>query len=159
MIAQLINNFLDWYKRNLKLNHAIVAVLFGWQLLHLFWLTTHVLADRVLGYSLFNPNDFYQFLLVIADYFEIPALLSGTLLYFYSLKEGSVKKNITYIILINSQWLHLFWLTDEYVIEFFKSGSDAILPVWLAFIAILIDYLELPVIYDTIKKFVKDYLK
>lgn len=29
------------------------------------------------------------------------------------------------------------------------------LPVWLAWIAIFIDYLELPVIYDTIKEFIK----
>jgi hypothetical protein len=33
------------------------------------------------------------------------------------------------------------------------------LPIWLAWIAILIDYLELPVIYDTLKKFYQSLRK
>jgi hypothetical protein len=146
-----MNKFWDWYKKNLFLNQVIVALLFGWQLLHLYWLTTHVVADKVLGYPLFNPQDFYEFLLIIADYFEIPALISGTLLYIHSLKEGTVKKNLTFILLINSQWLHLFWITDEFVLEKFNNMGNNILPIWLAWIAIFIDYLELPVIYDTMK--------
>ena len=155
----MVKKLLDWYKKNLALNQAIVAVLFGWQLLHLFWLTTHVVAEKFLGYSLFNPSESYQFLLIIADYFEIPALISGTLLYLYSLKEGSVKKNLTFILLINSQWLHLFWITDEFVVDTFGHRESAILPSWLAWIAIFIDYLELPVIYDTIKNTIKELTK
>lgn len=146
-----MNKFWEWYKNNLLLNQIIVSVLFGWQLLHLYWLSTHVVADRLFGYPLFSPSDFYQTLLIIADYFEIPALLSGTLLYIHSLKEGTVRKNLTFIVLINTQWLHLFWLTDEFVIAHFR-GEHALVPDWLAWIAIFIDYLELPVIYDTIKK-------
>jgi hypothetical protein len=166
----MLQKFWNWYKNNLALNQAIVAVLFGWQLLHLYWLSTHVLAFKILGYSLFNPSEFYQYLLVIADYFEIPALISGTLLYFHSIKEGSVKKNLTFIILINSQWLHLLWLTDEFVLDHFR-GEHSYLPIWLAptpnnvvvwglaWIAIFIDYLELPVIFDTIKKTIAGILK
>jgi len=53
--------------------------------------------------------------------------------------------------------LHLFWITDEFVIEqFARMGERAtLLPLWLAWLAIAIDYLELPVIYDTIRNFSK----
>ena len=147
----MFKSFWDWYKKNLFFNQAIVAVLFTWQLLHLYWLTTHVVAARILGYSLFNPSGFYQYLLTLADYAEIPALISGTLLYFHHFKEGTGRKNIIFILLINSQWLHLFWITDEFVADRFQEGAKIILPLWLAWSAIFIDYLELPVIYDTIK--------
>lgn len=154
----MIQIFWNWYKRNLILNQAIVAVLFGWQVLHLYWLSTNVVADRLLGYPLFDPQGFYHFLLIVADYFEIPALLSGTLLYFNSLKTGSARKNIFFIFLINSQWLHLFWITDEFVIEHFR-GEHQYFPNWLAWLAIFIDYLELPVIYDTIKSAASSFLR
>jgi len=153
-----IKKFGEWYRNNMALNRAIVAVLFGWQLLHLFWLTTNVVAYRLLGHAFFDPNEIYRLLLVIADYFEIPALVSGTLLYFYSLKESSAKRSWLFIILINSQWMHLFWITDEFVSAHFR-GAHSYFPVWLIWAAILIDYLELPVIYDTIKKTGKNILK
>ena len=56
------------------------------------------------------------------------------------------------MILINSQWLHLFWITDEIIYAQFTGEAAFMIPAWLAWIAISIDYLELPVIYDTIKK-------
>lgn len=145
----MIQVFWNWYKKNLVLNQAIVAVLFGWQVLHLYWLSTNVVADRLLGYPLFDPQGFYYSLLIVADYFEIPALLSGILFYFNSLKAESARKYIFFIFLINSQWLHLFWITDEFIIEHFR-GEHQYFPNWLAWLAIFIDYLELPVIYDTI---------
>ena len=37
--------------------------------------------------------------------------------------------------------------------ELAGAGAGTALPVWLAWVAILIDYLELPVIYDTLRKF------
>ena len=154
----MVTKFWNWYKKNLLLNQVIVAVLFGWQILHLFWLTTNVVIGRLLGSSPFDPSESYRFFLIIADYFEIPALISGTLLYFYSLKKGSIKKNLTFILLINSQWLHLFWITDEFVIAHFR-GEHPLIPMWLVWLAIFIDYLELPVIYDTIGGTFKKLLK
>jgi len=174
----MLKIFWSWYKKNLILNQTIVAVLFGWQLLHLYWLTTHVVAGRIWGEPLFDPGELYQFLLIIADYFEVPALISGTLLYFNFSGEKLSRKNIVFLLLINSQWLHLFWITDEFVLAHFR-GEHQYLPDWLAqyinfdlpfglklpdfravcqscitglaWLAIFIDYLELPVIYDTIK--------
>ena len=154
----MIQGFWSWYKKYLHLNRTMVAVLFSWQLFHLFWLTTHVVADRLIGYPLFSPSDFYQFFLIFADYAEIPALISGTLLYLYALKRGSVKKNLFFILLINSQWLHLFWITDEFVVANFQ-GAHSYIPIWLGWLAIFIDYLELPVIYDTVKNTLNNFLK
>ncbi len=162
----MIQKFWKWYQDNLHINQAIVAVLFIWQVLHLYWLTTHVVAERVLGYSVFNPTELYQFLLIIADYIEIPALISGTLLYFHLSKERRSFKNILFIVLINSQWLHLFWITDEFAVSHFRGEHSYFPPtpqhglVWgLAWLAIFIDYLELPVIYDSVKRTALSLLK
>ena len=56
-----------------------------------------------------------------------------------------------YLAFLNSQWLHIFWITDEFVVSTNEDMATA-LPAWLAYVAILIDYLELPVIYDTFRK-------
>ena len=147
----MLNKFWNWYEKNILLNQAIVIVLFLWQVLHLYWLTTHVVAYKIIGYAIINPSYFYQYLLIAADYFEMPALISGTIFYLYKFKKEHSKSNIFFIFLINSQWLHLFWITDEFVLNNLHS-TKTVLPMWLAWIAIFIDYLELPVIYDTIKK-------
>jgi len=154
----MLRSFWKWYQNHLLLNQVIVASLFVWQILHLYWLTMHVIANKLIGYPIFIPTEFYQLLLVIADYFEIPVLISGTLVYLHSLNEGNPKKNLIFLLLINSQWLHLFWITDEFVVEKFRESSSTILPVWIAWLAIFIDYLELPVIYDTFKKVIKKLL-
>ncbi len=60
-------------------------------------------------------------------------------------------KPILYLVFLNSQWLHIFWITDEFVIVA-GDGESTSLPAWLASVALLIDYLELPVIYDTVKR-------
>ena len=62
------------------------------------------------------------------------------------------KKAWLFLLLLNSQWLHLFWITDEIVLETFTGQALFPIPVWLAWIAISIDYLELPVMYDTVTK-------
>ena len=148
-----MKRILAWYKRHYTLNVGIAAFLFIWQLVHLYWLTTHVVFHKAFNFSLFNPTRAEETLIVIADYAEVPALISTSFVYIYGLSQRFTWKNILFLFLINSQWLHLFWITDEFVIEEFTNASVAILPLWLAWFAIFIDYLELPVIYDTFKKF------
>jgi hypothetical protein len=46
------------------------------------------------------------------------------------------------------QVFHIFWLTDEVVYDVFSGSSAVEIPFYAAWIAILIDYLELPVIAD-----------
>lgn len=126
----------------------LTAGLFVLQLVHLYWLSADVVIPRLAGIDFFHFTELWQVLIVLVDYTEIPALIAGTLLY---LKH----RNLFYLLLINSQWLHLFWITDEFIIEQFLAAPKAtILPIWLAWAAIAIDYLELPVIVDTIRKVV-----
>src|SRR5687768_12270570 len=110
MSSGLLSRFWAWYERHYTVHLVITTILFTWQLSHLFWLTTHVVALRVLGVSFFPDSDFLHFLLVVADYAEIPALISATLLYLNSFRKGVKVKNVAYLLLINSQWLHLFWI-------------------------------------------------
>jgi hypothetical protein len=59
---------------------------------------------------------------------------------------------VLYLALLNSQWLHILWITDEIVVETIASAS---LFSWIgavAWVAILIDYLEVPVIVDTLRR-------
>ena len=51
-------------------------------------------------------------------------------------------------------------ITDEFIIRQFQGhGELMILPFWLSWIAIFIDYLELPVMYDTTKRFLLSFRK
>jgi len=131
----------------------VAAFLFIWQLIHLYWLTVHVVFLNLFNISLLHLEEIWEFLIVIVDYTEIPALISTSFVYIFGLTKKFSWKNILFLILINSQWLHLFWITDEFVIEQFTGSSAQILPIWLAWFAIFIDYLELPIIYDTTKRF------
>lgn len=153
-----MNRFWKWYERNHTLNLGIAAGLFSLQLVHLFWLTTNVVFDRAFGFSLFVPGPFYESVIILVDYTEIPALLTVSLVYVNELRKKFNYKSVAYLFFLNSQWIHILWITDEFVIERFgATDHSSLLPVWLAWVAILIDYLEMPVIYDTLREFSKTY--
>ncbi len=146
--------FFDWYNRNYQLNLRLTALLFLLQIIHLIWLTCNVVLFKLFGFQVFPPQ--LDWLVAVVDYTEIPALISVSFLYINDIFLGkSSKKAWLYLILINTQWIHLFWITDEIVLESFTGGALVPIPVWLAWIAISIDYLELPVMWDTIKKWIK----
>jgi len=151
--------FWSWYERHYTLNLGLTTALFALQVVHLFWLGTHVIAGRLLGYSLFNPGQVFEYLIIVVDYTEIPALITTSLLYIYELREKFNWKAVFFLLFLNSQWLHLFWITDEFVVNQFAGRPDTILPAWLAWVAILIDYLEVPVIIDTFIKFARALTK
>jgi len=155
----IVGSFFDWYERHYTLNITVAALLFGLQLVHLYWLSADVLAQRLVGESYFSPDGAFSYAILIIDYTEIPALLGVSLVYINELRnelrKGWSWKPFLFLLFLNSQWLHLFWITDEFVVnEFSGAVTASSLPVWLAWAAILIDYLELPVIYDTMKKFI-----
>ncbi len=151
---RLTREFFAWYERHYTLNISIAAGLFLLQLVHLYWLSADVVAQRLTGTSFFPLSGALQFLVLVVDYTEIPALYSVSLVYINELRKGFGWKPVLYLFFLNSQWLHIFWITDEFVIrEFTGAGGSSGLPAWLAWIAILIDYLELPVIVDTLRKF------
>ncbi len=153
-MRKVFNDFFNWYNKHLTLNITIAAFLFSLQLIHLYWLFTDVILFKLFGSSFFNLTGLWYSAILIVDYTEIPALISTGLIYVNELrKKGYSFKNVLFIFLLASQFLHIFWITDEYVIEQFAHVSNApILPHWLAWIAILIDYGEVPVIIVTSKR-------
>ncbi len=143
--------FWQWYERHYVFNITLSAALFVLQLFHLYWLTTHVVLLRLVGHSFFTPSPLFEYIIIAVDYTEIPALLVTSVVYVHQLRQRFRWKAVLYLLFLNVQWLHLFWITDEFVVNSF-SGAGTVLPLWLAWVAILIDYLELPVIVDTIRR-------
>jgi len=150
-IGRLWNGFWAWYERNYVLNVAFASVLFLLQIAHLTWLGADPIANRLTEHSLFSLHGVLQYLIWFVDYSEIPALVVVSLVYVNELRRGFSWRALLFLLFLNSQWLHIFWITDEYVAAEFGGGASA-LPGWLAWVAILIDYLELPVIFDTLKR-------
>ena len=152
-LTRLWTVFWAWYERHYVLNVGIASVLFLLQLVHLYWLAAEPISLRLVDESFFSPSGLLQYLIFFIDYTEIPALVAVSLLYVNELRQGFSWGPVLFLLLLNSQWLHIFWITDEYVAnELAGDATSTSLPAWLAWIAILIDYLELPVIYDTLKR-------
>ena len=142
----------DWYKRNYQANLYIVSFLFLWQLVHLYWMFADIILLRLFGHEFWHVGKVGNIIISVVDYTEIPAIILTSIFYLSELAKQFSWKNILFLVLINSQWLHLFWITDEVVLAQFTGAAVVSMPAWLAWCAILIDYLELPVIYDTVKK-------
>ena len=156
----MFKKFINFYLRYQHINLKISFILISLQLLHLYWLTTDVVIYRLTGIDYFVGLSDFILLFIIIDYIEIPALVSGIIYYFFALiydkkeKEKRIK-NTVLLILLAIQSIHIFWITDDVVYATFV-GSDLIyMPEYFAWIAILIDYLELPVIYDLLKRIIR----
>jgi len=150
------NDFWATYEKHYTFNVGLAAALFLLQIVHLYWLATDVIAVRLLGQSLFHPPHFWKTVIVIVDYTEIPALISTSLLYIYELRQGFAWGSLLSLLLINTQWLHLLWLTDDIVVqELLERGREDFLPIWLAWVAILLDYLEFPVMVSTVQRLLR----
>ena len=167
-MTKIWQTFWDWYERTYTLNVSIALFLFLLQIVHLVWLFGEVVWARALGVPLFEFTGIFQTLIVLVDYTEIPAILSVSLIYINSLRKGWHTQSALYLFLLLIQLLHIFWITDEYVIETFAGAErTTVLPMWAAWAAILIDYLEVPVMLDMLRRFaaamrekrVADFLK
>ena len=141
----LWQRFWEWYERHYLVNLAAASVLFMLQVTHLAWMGADPVASRLDGHPLLSLHGVLQWLIVAVDYTEIPALIAVSLVYVNELRRGFSWRPLLFLVFLNSQWLHIFWITDEYV-------ADGSLPAGLAWVAILIDYLELPVIFDTLRR-------
>jgi hypothetical protein len=153
----MFKNFWQWYEARYKVIVPMTAVLFLLQILHLYWLTVDVALPKLVGRSLWELSPFWDALIVLVDYTEIPAIISSSVFYIHQYKTNIEKKSesIFFLIFINSQWLHLLWITDEIVVGQFTGSATVLLPLWLVWLAIAIDYLEVPVMYDTTKKAIR----
>ncbi len=112
------------------------AALFLTQIAHLVWMSTYVIPLQLGSSPLWEPPPAP---LALADYLELPAILATSILYVRT-------RSWSMLLLVNVQLFHIFWITDEFVLE---RGTLSPVAAW---IAIFIDYLELPVIADTIRR-------
>lgn len=170
-MSNLWRGFWAWYERTYTLNVSIALGLFLLQLWHLVWLGGDVVAGRLLDDPLLSISGIAEFITILVDYTEIPAIFAITLVYIDAYRRGEKWNAVIMLALLHSQWLHMFWITDEFVVDSFTGAAEhthaTVLPPWLAWIAIGIDYLEVPVIIDTFRKFfrslrekrVKEFLK
>jgi hypothetical protein len=147
----MLSKFWDWYNKNYKLTIGLTAGLFLLQIVHLIWLFGEVIWMKITGHPLFVFTGIWEKIIILVDYTEIPALVSSSLVYLNDLRSKWKIKSLLYFFFLNSQWLHILWITDEFVVNTFTNTIT--LPVWLAWVAILIDYLEVPVIFDILRKF------
>lgn len=147
--------FWNWYERTYALNLGIALGLFLVQIMHLIWLFGAVIWVKLFGVPLFELHGLAQWAIILVDYTEIPALISVSLVYINSLRGGWNFMSALYLLFLNIQWLHLFWITDEFVIDALLGSSPVALPLWLAWVAIAIDYLEVPVMFDTLRRFLR----
>ncbi|GIW10348.1 MAG: hypothetical protein KatS3mg061_1405 [Dehalococcoidia bacterium] len=142
--------FWEWYNRHYLLNLVVSTTIFLFQLIHLYWLSGYVL-NRLWGWHLLvipETNPLYA----IPDYLEIPTLVSVSLLYVNQLRLGFSWRPLFYLILLNTQYIHIFWITDELVVRAFTERTVFGWDSALAWVAIAIDYLEVPVILDTLRQ-------
>jgi hypothetical protein len=153
-MSSTVQKLVGFWHRYENLNLKIAFVLISLQLIHLYWLTADVVIQRITGESVLGVQQgspLFIFFIII-DYVEIPALIAG--LTYYSLSiykhEKRATKNVLLLSMLAIQVFHIFWITDDVVYDsFFGSPLDSVeIPYYAAWVAILIDYLELPVIFD-----------
>ena len=153
----LVQKCIDFYRHYETLGLKITFILIALQLVHLYWLTTDVVLQKIFGQSFFLVPKNLLPLFVVIDYIEIPALVSGIIFYIYSIRSGveDSKKSYLFLGMLGVHVIHIFWITDDVVYSSFFKSSFVQIPSLLAWIAILIDYLELPVIGDLFYKIIK----
>jgi hypothetical protein len=149
-----IQKILDFWTKYESLNLKITFILISLQILHLYWLTADVVLQRIAGESYLGLPRILLPLFIIVDYVEIPALVSGITFYLFSIfkRRSHSRKNVVFLLLLAIQVVHIFWITDEIVYESLLDNDLVIFPVYAAWTAILIDYLEIPVMVDLFYK-------
>lgn len=155
-MSQILAKFWNWYERHYLLNLSFAWLLFLLQLFHLYWLFTDIILQKLTGESYFVFPYLWGAISALLDYTEIPAIISTTILYIHLLRKQFDWKKVWFLFALNIQWLYLFWITDEMVVERFSRHELLHWNIAIAWIAILIDYLELPVMWDTSKRLYRE---
>lgn len=142
------------WERYQNLNLKIALVLISLQIIHLYWLTTTVVIRRLFEENFFAFPQVPTILFVAIDYLEIPALFAGMMFYALLLyrEKRNPWRNVVFLSLLAVQIFHIFWITDEVVYQTLFNTIPIALPPLVAWAAIFVDYLELPVIWDLLYK-------
>lgn len=140
MIIEGIKDFL------IKVSFILIAL----QVIHLFWLTANVTLPLI-GINEYKFND-GTVLFILLDYIEIPSIVIASTTYIVLvIRHDEILKNIFFMSLLVIQVIHIVWLTDEFIVNYFDK-----LPIYLIFIVALIDYTELAVLANLGKKAFKN---
>ncbi len=133
----------ELYESYNKVLLRFTTILISTQIIHLIWLTYVATIPYFLFQEIWHLPE--NFIFAAIDYLEIPALILTSLFYIVNLS----KKNILLLGAIFIQFIHIAWITDTFILE---NAHDIGLAIY---IVILIDYSEIPVIIDFIKKSLK----
>jgi hypothetical protein len=142
-IARLASSPTEKIRRSLLVFSSFGLAL---QIVHLYWLTETSLLPLFFSSRYVIFPGILVSLFVLADFIEIPAIITRTYLYAINYKNNPLR-NIAYVFLLNTQWFHIFWITDTYVIN---NITGIYWSFYLSLLAIVIDYFEIPVILDTL---------
>lgn len=153
MLSNLAQKLVAFWHRYENLNLRVAFVLISLQLIHLYWLTADIVVKRIVQDESggLSQTGLLFLLFVVIDYIEIPALVAGLTYYGVSIYRRTEKRsrNALFFALLAVQAFHIFWITDEVVYETLIGSSSAVqLPYIASWVAIAVDYLELPVIGD-----------
>lgn len=149
-VSGAVQKLVGFWRRYESLNLKVAFVLISLQLVHLYWLTADVVVKMITGESALSVSGPLLAFFIVIDYIEIPALIAGLTYYALNIyKREKAAKNALLLAMLAVQVFHIFWITDEVVYNtFFGTPSAFEIPYYAAWVAILIDYLELPVIAD-----------
>ena len=146
----LLKRILGFCKRYEEASTKVAFFLIALQLIHLVWLTTDIVLVKLLPDQVPLFPKALEPVQAAIDYLEIPGLFAAITIYVMGMaRSGKVPlKNALFTAMLLVQFVHLFWITDEVVYEILLNSNLIDLPDSVAWVAILIDYLELPVMFD-----------
>ena len=151
-VSAAAGRFWAWHRRHYWAVLLITTGVFLLQLFHLYWLFTDVVLQKLTGRSYYSFSTAGALASLLADYLEIPTLVSASLLYIADLRRRFALRSLLYLLMLNTQWAHMLWITDEVVVQTFAQHSLFTWNAAVAWVAILIDFLEVPVILDTLHR-------
>lgn len=158
MFWKRVARFYEGYEGlGLKFTFFIISL----QIIHLYWLTTTVVIKRLFAENFFAFPQVPTLLFVFIDYIEIPALFTGMVFYALQIhgRGGKVWKNWLFLSLLAVQVFHIFWITDDVVYRTLFNTVAIQIPALVAWVAIFVDYLELPVMADLFAKIIRKQKK
>jgi hypothetical protein len=149
----VLRKIVSFYNKYENLNLKIAFFLISLQIIHLYWLTTDVVLLRIFGETFFAFPQIPPLFFAIIDYIEVPALVSGVTFYAMRIyRKGIFSRDTMFLAMLAMQVFHIFWITDEIIYENLIGRVAIGLPIALSWVAIIIDYLELPVMVDLFRK-------
>lgn len=147
-----MGKFWKWYEKRYVITLLVTSTLFILQAFHLYWLFTDIILQKITGHSFFIFPPQGLFIYVFIDYIEIPTHLSLSVLYIYQMQKRFKWRDLAFFIFLQIHWLHIFWITDDVVLNRLTGHTPVDLNAYFAWVAILIDYLEVPIMVDQLQK-------